>query len=230
MDAMLFREKLLFSLYRNGHRYATTSLTILGAEHDPGIRYGATVHLGHHQQLHALDCVAGNRCFGQSGRNSCARHTCTVVMNGKKVRMLVESWELLVATMVVLAFFLNLTGNNYCPIQNVGQRHGDRAHQADFTGKAVHAVYDSTSQFTSTKMGVHGGMSSRLPCLPLSIAHRRPEAANRGCIERLALQRARLQWLAKLSSTNSNSFTFTSGNTTSGACDLTESPSINRRS
>jgi len=188
------------------------------------------VYQSHRRQLQHLQSGSSNRCFGQSGQAYSSRQTCTVVMNGKKVRMLLESWELLVATMVVLAFFLNLTGVSHFPPHHAGRRNGF-SHNTGFAGNAITPIDDLTSHSAGLPFTGHSGIYSNVP------AHRArltspvvPDVANRCAIERLALQSGRLQWLETSNVIISNSYQFTSENNNGSASSLGENPKINRLS
>lgn len=185
----------------------------------------------HRRQLQHLHISAGNRCFGQSGQAYSARQTCTVLMNGKKVRMLRESWELLVAALVVLAFFLNLTGVNHFPMRH-GTSHGDFTSQhAGFENQAVTPVEYSTTPHAGWAIPGHGGIYDTIP------AHRPgfkptvvPDFANRCAIQRLALQFSRSRWLDGCNILISNSYAFTSEYINDSALSSGGKPNFSRLS
>lgn len=188
------------------------------------------MYQSHRRQLHHFQTGSSNRCFGQSGQAHSSRQTCTVVMNGKKVRMLLESWELLVATMVVLAFFLNLTGVNHFSSNHTGRRNGF-SHHTGFVRNAITPIDDITSHSAGLPFTGHRGIYSEFP------GHRArltnpvvPDVANRCAIERLALQSARLQWLEGSNALINNAHQFTSENTIDSAMSSGGNPKINRLS
>jgi hypothetical protein len=156
------------------------------------------------------------------------------MINGIKVRFRGDSWELLVAAMVVLAFFLNLSAVKHFPAHSPARRHASAAQQAGFTN--FHATENNTvggdirhdfgaSHTTAVTRGYSvkdPGSGTKSPSLP--------DVADRCAYVRVAQGVLRARWL-----TNWAVLTYDSTSTTSQYVNMMSlssggKPSINRLS
>lgn len=193
--------------------------------------FGVLVHHFRRRQLQPRPSFSGNHSFGQSGQIYHPQPVHTVIMNGKKVRMLLESWELLVATLVVLAFFLNLTAVNHFPShQSAGYNYvtpyhtgGTRAGITTFdpqniphAGLQISGFHSAPSQMPSDRSGLSAPVA--------------PDVVEKCAIDRIAIRCSRTRWLEHFTTINGNRYEFNSTHSYDNVLSPEANPKANRLS
>ncbi len=191
--------------------------------------FGAVVYQSRRQQHQGIEPGPSNVAFGQS---VVQKHICWVVVNGKKVKIMLDSWELLVATLVVLTFFMNMARVPSSHAHVAVLRSVSAMHQASSSGMGMQAIDETTSHhlcmlgvfcaIRNSSVPTKHGMNQISGATDLAF---RTDASIP-----VALEIARSQWLAQSTAISINANISTSENTSNNVSSSDGKPNFYRLS